>query len=207
MGFMKISAGAPRAPTAQERRLALNREAGAMKRGIGCRDGLQAMGGRNGGAAGAGGTGAFGPADPCPAGGTNATHTHGTVITAVDAAKQWHAVWQQSPCPVCAMGVDTSRDRGEVAIVSWQCGAGFPICACDCGACIAPTPVAGAPNANAVQASNASASVRRKTVEFGRGTRSMRRSIDAAKPPLNSGAGFMRRPTDTYTSAIPGIEP
>src|SRR5690348_1984536 len=207
MGFMKISAGAPRAPSAQERRLAMNREAGAMKRGIGCRDGLQAMGGRNGGAAGAGGTGAFGPANPCPAGGMNATHTLGTVMTIVDAARQRHAVWQQSPCPVCAMGVDTSCDRGEAAIVSWQCGAAFPICACDCGACIALTPVAGAPNANAVHASNAKASVRRKIVELGRGKRSMGRSIDAAKPPLNSGAGFMRLATDTYTAAMPGIEP
>ena len=185
----------------------MNREAGAMKRGIGCRDGLQAMGGRNGGAALAGGTGVFGPADPYPAGGMNATHTHRTVIRIVGAARQRHAVWQQSPCPVCAMGVDTSCDRGEDAIVSWQCGAAFPVCACGCGACIAPTPFAGAPNANAVHASNAKASVRRKIVEFGRGKRSMRRSIDAAKLPLNSGAGFMRLATDTYTAAMPGIEP
>ena len=206
MGFMKISAGAPRAPSAQERCLAMNREAGAMKRGIGCRDGLQAMGGRNGGAALAGGTGVFGPADPCPAGGMNATDTHGTVITAVDAAKQWHAVRQQSPRPVCAMGVDTSCDRGEDAILSWQCGAAFSICACGCGACIAPAPVAGAPNASAVHASNAKASVRRKIVEFGCGMRSMRRSIDAAKSPLNSGAGFMRLGEDTYTAAMSGIE-
>jgi len=70
----------------------MNREAGAMKRGIGCRDGLQAMGGRNGGAAGAPPGYDDLKADECPAGGMNAAHAHGTVITAVDAARQWHAV-------------------------------------------------------------------------------------------------------------------
>ena len=153
----------------------MNREAGAMKRGIDCRGGFQAMGGRNGGAADAGGTGTFGPEAQCLPDGTNPTNTHGTVITAVEAARQWHAVWQQSPWPVGAIGAATSCNPAEAIVLSWQCGEPFATCACDggAGAWFASTP-GGAPNASAVHASNASASVRRKIVEFGRGTRNMR---------------------------------
>lgn len=132
------------------------------------------MGGRNGGAAGAGGTGVFGTVDPCPADGMNATHTHGTVITAVEAARHWHAVWQQSSCPVGAIGAGTSCIPAA-AIAPWQWTVACVTCACACGACMGSTStLGGAPNASAVHPSNASASVRRKIGEFGRGKRNMR---------------------------------
>ncbi len=50
------------------------------------------MGGRNGGAASAGDIGVPGLAGQSLADDTNATDSRGTVITAVEAARHWHAV-------------------------------------------------------------------------------------------------------------------
>jgi hypothetical protein len=169
---------------------------------------VQAMGGRNGGAASAGGTGACGPADQCSPDGMNATNIHGTAIRTVDTARQRHPVRQQSPWPVAGIGVDTPCDPSDTIIVSWQCIVAFVICACDCGACMPfASAIEGEPNASVVHASNDKASVRRKNGEVGRGKQSMRRSIDGAKPSLNPAAGFVRPAANAYTAAMPGIDP
>jgi hypothetical protein len=134
----------------------------------------QAMGGRNGGVASAGGTGACGPADPCPLEGMNATNTQGTVITAVDVARQWHAVWQQSPCCAGMAGAEGACVPADAIIAPWQCGASFATCACDCETCMwLASVIKGAPDASAVHASSAKASVRRKIGAFGRDKQNM----------------------------------
>ena len=166
------------------------------------------MGGRNGCAAGSGDTGVLEPADRSPPGGMNATNIHGTVIAAGDGARHRHVVWQQSPWPVDAIGAGKTCDPADAIIAPWQCAAPFAGCACDCGACAGFAAVTGgAPNASAVHASHAKASVRRNHVELGRGKRTMHASIDAAKWPLNPGVGFMPIAADAYTAAMPGTEP
>ena len=135
---------------------------------------VQAMGGRNGGVASTGGTGACGPADPCPPDGMNATNTQGTVITAVDVARQWHAAWQQSPRCAGATGIDGACIPADAIIASWQCAASFVPCACDCETCMGlASVIKGAPDASAAHASNARASVRRKIGAFGRDKQNM----------------------------------
>jgi len=98
---------------------------------------------------------------------------NGTSSAALQVDRQWHDAWQQSPCPLGTPGECAPCEPADIIIAaSPQCGAAFADR--DCAACMTfAANTGGAPNASAVHASSASASVARKMPEFGRGRRRM----------------------------------
>lgn len=124
-------------------------ERGALRR-----DGNQAMGGRNGGAAVAAGTSGVSRTGNGAIPGITLPPANGTASITLGVDRQWQPVWQQSPCPAGAEGEDWVDTAWFICTMPSQCAS-----AAACAGCIAAAPCKpGAPNANPAHASSAATS-------------------------------------------------